>query len=354
MKKGVVMKRKTWLITAVVLISALVLYNCSSMEYTSAKTYVQQNDLEKAEEFFLKAIDLEPENPEIPLRLARDVYIAQDRYKDAKIYLEKSLKVSDVHKEEIMQLKEFLFGKAFNKGRDLYNSLIGETDEAKVLENSAKALELFILASEFKPDDPTTYSIQTTLLLRFQKDTTAALAALDKGLVHGEGNVTLLTQKALILEDLGYIDEAEAVHQKAYASDPIAHARPMADFLLKKGKNDEAIAIYQSALEKDPTNEDLYFNLGLAYQGLEMWEKALEMFQNVMASSPDNMIVIQQIGDLYMQVKDYGSAEFYYRMLTEKEPTNAIFIKKLGRAIYFQPGRMEEGQALFESAKYYE
>jgi len=247
-----------------------------------------------------------------------------------------------------------LYGKSFNKGRDIYNSLIGETDEAKITTNSAKSLEMFMLASEFKPDDPTTYNIQTTLLIKFQRDTTAALATLDKGLSFNGENTTLLMQKALILEDLGYLDEAEAVHQKAYASDPIAHARPMADFLLKKGKNDEAIAIYQSALEKDPTNEDLYFNLGLAYQGLEFWEKALEMFQNVMASSPDNIIVIQQIGDLYMQTKDYGSAEYYYRMLTDKDPNNAIFIKKLARSIYFQPGRQEEGQALFDSAKHYE
>ncbi|HDR04260.1 MAG TPA: tetratricopeptide repeat protein [Candidatus Marinimicrobia bacterium] len=88
MKKGDAMKRKTWLLMAIALISALILFNCSSMEYTSAKTYVQQNDLVKAEEFFLKAIDLEPENPEIPLRLARDVYIPLDKYQEAKSYLD--------------------------------------------------------------------------------------------------------------------------------------------------------------------------------------------------------------------------------------------------------------------------
>jgi len=43
---------------------------CSSQEFTSAKLYVQQKNLPKAEEFVRHAMDREPTNPEVPYLLA--------------------------------------------------------------------------------------------------------------------------------------------------------------------------------------------------------------------------------------------------------------------------------------------
>jgi dipeptide/tripeptide permease len=55
-------KRKT---TLLVILFTMVFWGCPSEEYTSAKLYLQQNDLEKAEEFLVKAMAIEIDNPEI-------------------------------------------------------------------------------------------------------------------------------------------------------------------------------------------------------------------------------------------------------------------------------------------------
>ncbi|MEE8437873.1 MAG: hypothetical protein V3S22_05985, partial [Candidatus Neomarinimicrobiota bacterium] len=49
------------------LLLGLVILSCSSQEYTSAKLYIQNEDWEKAGEFLLKALVVEPTNPEIPV-----------------------------------------------------------------------------------------------------------------------------------------------------------------------------------------------------------------------------------------------------------------------------------------------
>lgn len=348
------MKLKHWIALGFSMIVALALFNCSSMEFTSAKTYVQQGNLEKAEQFYLKAIEVEPTNPEIPFRLASDVYLPNDRFVEAKKYLDLSLKIAPTYKDDINTFYEYLYGKTFNKGRDIYNSMIDEADEAVIQENAKKALENFSLAAQFKPSDENIYIVEANVNMIFLLDTLAAIDVLDKGLKTIPGGTLLLRQKAVYCEALGRLDEAEAMFREAYAKNPAENTRFLADFLLKYGKNNEAIDIYKEALANDPGNEDLYFNLGIAYQRLEIWEKALEMFQNVKATDPENEIVVQQIGDLYMLIKDYTTAEYYFQMLFDKNPTNPNYIKRLGRSIFFQPGRNDEGEAIYNSAKTFE
>ena len=58
---------------------AVIFVGCSSQEYTSAKLYIQQQEWNKAEEFLIKAKDVEPENPEIPYPLGYHIYGLQKK-----------------------------------------------------------------------------------------------------------------------------------------------------------------------------------------------------------------------------------------------------------------------------------
>ena len=47
---------------------------CTSEELTSARLYIQQKNWEKAEEYLLKAMEVEPENPEVFYSLGKYIY----------------------------------------------------------------------------------------------------------------------------------------------------------------------------------------------------------------------------------------------------------------------------------------
>ena len=73
------MFNKKYLTGILNLLLVLIVFRCSSQEYTSAKLYIQQLEWEKAEEFLIKALVAEPENPEIPYQLGYHIYGLQKK-----------------------------------------------------------------------------------------------------------------------------------------------------------------------------------------------------------------------------------------------------------------------------------
>ena len=53
---------------------------CSSQEYTTAKLAVQQSDWSKASEWLIKAMEIEPNNPVIPIVLAIEIYARESNW----------------------------------------------------------------------------------------------------------------------------------------------------------------------------------------------------------------------------------------------------------------------------------
>ena len=70
-------KQRIWV--AMLWLAAVIIIGCASQEYASANLYIQQEEWAKAKEFFIKAIEVEPENPEIPYKLGYYIYALQEK-----------------------------------------------------------------------------------------------------------------------------------------------------------------------------------------------------------------------------------------------------------------------------------
>ena len=64
---------------AVIGFAAVIFFGCPSQEYTSANVYIQQEEWAKAKEFLIKAIEVEPDNPEIPYKLGYYIYASKEK-----------------------------------------------------------------------------------------------------------------------------------------------------------------------------------------------------------------------------------------------------------------------------------
>ena len=84
------LKRKT---VSYILIQLIVLFivSCSSQEYTTAKLAIQQSDFTKAAEWLPKAMEIEPNNPEIPLVLAIEIFAKNSEWSEMKEMFDRSM-----------------------------------------------------------------------------------------------------------------------------------------------------------------------------------------------------------------------------------------------------------------------
>ncbi len=363
--KGDIMKIKKINALIILMIVALIV-GCSSQEFTSAKLYVQQKNLPKAEEFFLLAMEREPMNPEVPYLLARDVYGPQEKYGLTLEYLNKSLERGPLFEKEIAELKEYFWQKSYNEGLRYYTALQNQSaeDPEKAIELAVRYLEN---AKEFKPVDERAFYQLARIAKNYMEDDEKSMAYLDEGLKRAENASLIREYKAIQLVQKGERDEALSLLKEVMSmeSDRKMEASQLyARILLEDERYDEAEATFKEIVENDPDNSDNYFNLGYLYvrmagvaddaenaeKAAEFFEKAKNQFEIVLAMNPDDLLVIEAVGDLYTELKDYMTAEYYYQQMVDKDPMNANYIKKLGRVIYLQ-GRHEEGQALWDQAK---
>lgn len=339
---------------------------CSSQEFTSAKLYVQQKNLPKAEEFFLLAMEREPTNPEIPYMLARDVYGPQEKYGLALEYLNKSLERGPQFKEDIEQLKEYYWQKSYNEGLKYYTALQNKTatDSVSAVQEAVRFLED---AKNLKPDDERAYYQLARIAKIFENDPEKSMAYINEGIEKSEKSPILKEYKAIQLIQQGEKDEALALLKDVIQMETERKqdaAKLYARILLEEKRYEEAEATFKQILEENPDISDNYFNLGYLYirmaseakerEETEMattyYEKAKNQFEIVLAMNPDDMLVLEAVGDLYTELKDYVTAEYYYQQMVDKNPMDANYLKKLGRVIYLQ-GRHEEGQSIWDQAK---
>lgn len=85
-------------------ITILFLYSCfssMSMEFNSARSYVRiENNLEQGEKWGLMALEIEPDNAQVPYFLAVEVYRPQKKYdKAAEMFQEALNRTSNIDLE---------------------------------------------------------------------------------------------------------------------------------------------------------------------------------------------------------------------------------------------------------------
>jgi tetratricopeptide (TPR) repeat protein len=127
---------------------ALMGFQCSSAEMTSAKLYVQRKEYQNAEVQLQKELAKNPKNEEAYFLLGKEVYYVQTRYKEMADVLRKALTIAPTHKKDIEGLILQSWINTFNAGVDKLN-------KAEKPEDFDEAIEAFKLGIYLEPDSAT-------------------------------------------------------------------------------------------------------------------------------------------------------------------------------------------------------
>ena len=74
------------------------------------------------------------------------------------------------------------------------------------------------------------------------------------------------------------------------------------------GRNEESITLHKQILEEQPFNELAWFNLGAAYQGIKLHEKALDAYGYVVAINEKFENAYRNMGDAHLRLRQYKEA----------------------------------------------
>lgn len=313
------------LITGII---ALVYTGCESQEFVSAKMYVQQDDLEKAEEFFLQAMEVEADkdNAEVPYLLAKDVYAKQRRYEEMSQMLEEALKRNPAQRvgqytiEELVQnVRQIEWSVEYKRGADLYNAVLqaatGEPLNDEQLEQIAEAQSHFETATLIWPEEGSAFT-SLVFCLRQRGDVEGERAAIAKALVKDPENGTvLLLAGERAIED-GDLNQAIEYYLKAHdlLPDNIDVMQRLTAAYLDIGEPETALEILERAQRHAPRDPDVYYNIGAVYAniGNEALENGQDLYREAVSAEPMPLEKLEEAVEFFKQAQRAYSESLYF------------------------------------------
>lgn len=92
------------------------------------------------------------------------------------------------------------------------------------------------------------------------------------------------------------------------------------------GRNEESIRLHKDIIEENPYNELAWFNLGTAYQGLNLYEKAIDAYLYAIAIDEKFDFAYRNMGDAYIRLRNYKEAiEVLLKVIELTHPESVIY-----------------------------
>ena len=318
----------------IIAVLAMIIFSCSSQEYTTAKLAIQQQDFVKAAEWLPKAMAVEPDNPEIPVVLAVEIHAKNGEWKkmnelfDQAMALnpEKAVEVRGTFlpvKEAVNNYKEHYWANEFNKGVEQFRNIENDAEnKEKFLE---KAIEHFQNAALIKPSDANTYSTLAKCYFDLGDKEAAKYAALTAVEKNPESFEANFATGQIISRAGGTTDEILPLYEKATAINPSNSKvlRELASLYYDMGNKEKSIQVFENAIanEEDKiVKADLFFNLGVIHSQMQNYEGAEKAFEEAHFLNEEDFEAALGIASNYERLGDQylnGSEGF------EKDPEKA-------------------------------
>ena len=355
-------KQRIWI--ALLGFAAVIFVDCTSQEYTSAKLYIQQQEWEKAEEFLIKAVDAEPENPEIPYQLGYHIYGVQKKdWEKMNQSFDKALAIDPnktilgqekTVKEFVVMARSQFWAEIYNKGVVEFNEYQAASSDSASNAAMKKAITTFEVSARIKPDEAQSYTMLSRcnhLAGNTDKSEDYILKAVALSPDDADVNLTagqVFMQKQDFEAALPYVKKAVELEPSNTIS-----IRNLAQIYYDTGQLEESIQTYEIAIDKETDREvkaDLYFNLGILYNRVGNLEEAEYNFTNSLDENPDDIEAVMGMAQVFENAEKWRKAEKFYRELIAVDPDNPDHYRGMSRVL-LQQGEPDESLRYLEKAK---
>lgn len=204
--------------------------------------------------------------------------------------------------------------------------------KADILLSSRKyyeALDVLEKAALLDATDVNLYILKTDAYLALDKQE-KAVALLEEAINYfeGEEKIELLFELADVYDDYEEFDKVFDCLMMILQEDPVNEEALYkicfwTDFT---GRNEESIRLHLEIIDEHPYSELAWFNLAAAYQGLKLYEKAIDAYQYALAIDEKFDYAYRNIGDAYIRLRKYKEAiEALEKVLEIAKPEEVIY-----------------------------
>lgn len=96
------------------------------------------------------------------------------------------------------------------------------------------------------------------------------------------------------------------------------------------GRNEESITLHKEIIEEQPYNELAWFNLAAAYQGIKLYEKAIDAYGYAIAINEKFENAYRNIGDAYLRLRNYKDAIDNLQKVLELAQPDPVIYEAIG------------------------
>ena len=246
----------------------------------------EKGDLEQAELFYKKALDLTPGRPSVMNNLAT-VLLGLKKHAEARILCERLLEINPEDETALL-----------NRG----------TCQLR-LNSAAEALSWYERALKVKPEYPDALNNRGNALLELKRPR-EALASYDRALAAKPDYAEALNNRGNALLELERAEDALASYERALAMKPdyaeALYNRGAA--LVELGRVGDALASYDRALVVRPDYAEALNNRAMTLLALKRVDEALASWGRALAVKPDYSEALFNRADSLMQLNRYQEA----------------------------------------------
>jgi tetratricopeptide (TPR) repeat protein len=232
--------------------------------------------------------------------------------------LQKALEAADIAISQYPYSGILLIRKAdILLARRQYNDALEILDQAALLDN--RDINLYILKTD------------AYLALDQQEK---AVAILEEALAafEGEEKIELLFELSDVYDDYEEFDKVfdclkMILQQQPTNEEALYKICFWTDFT---GRNEESIRLHQQIIDEYPYSELAWFNLAAAYQGLKLYEKAVDAYQYAIVIEEKFDYAYRNMGDAYIRLRKYKEAIEALEKVTELSKPEVVIYEAIG------------------------
>ena len=192
-----------------------------------------------------------------------------------------------------------------------------------------EALTVLSHAAVLDSNDINLYILKTAAYLALdQQDKAVALLENALELFEGQERIELLFELADVYDDYEEFDKIFDCLKLILEQDPTNEEAlyKICFWTDSTGRNEESIRLHNQIIDEHPYSELAWFNLAAAYQGLKLYEKAIDAYKYAVVIDEKFDYAYRNMGDAYIRLRKYRDAiEVLEKVLELSRPEDVIY-----------------------------